>query len=736
VEEITADVSPANWLLDPDTDMGKQFLYAQREAVGTITYHKTVEPPTYGRIPDRARVFYVALPNNQVPTEDYFGNMVWTKNLAASNTQTKFSPYSLYFDSTQACWLRFPMLRDLGPEGTIEMFVYYDSAGDTDNRFIFGSPNYACAFELAYFANYGTNTIKNIMTRFNTNSNAGTHQMYGGTWPTFDVQAWHHVALSWRNGIFKAFVDGWLCNYSNYIDHFDPEKGAQTRYDDYDPIYIGNRTDAAADTFKGYIDGIKITFGAVKYWRKFTPPASLSPDMDWFDTKNNVWKNGNPTDGWTEMTYPRVYMGETRPRGRTDITCNFETMEVNTYGSSNGGSYRDQGDESGHCWWTSTNGIIVSSGGPGSAKFGTYYLDVPSGTGTQRWLLTGNERNPGVYAALDSAVYDVPWEASGFVAYDSATPAQNSWWCFNNSSHFGVMAGLNGSQQPFLYVSSNGSTWNVANAVTGSAVTLSANTWYHWAVGWDGANYYVSFNGTRYVQVASTSPVCYNKYNMALGGHTGGGWDLPGYIDGFKLRSEMPRFAETRWTNEFNGATYTVPTTAPQEDKMAENLHVYRPGHHPYKELWLNFIGAIETDGVMRRDTAYGDNWLSQCAVAGTWNIYSVGAWAPILAKGLWVEATMARAGYNMMLLATSLKQICSDPDYCTALRVQESDYTDHQFMRLPLFFDDPPSWDPVERTSSYPAFDRGFAVAERSGSPVNSMNYHPHGPAIDWEAM
>ncbi|AYQ29531.1 MULTISPECIES: LamG-like jellyroll fold domain-containing protein [unclassified Polaromonas] len=108
------------------------------------------------------------------------------------------------------------------------------------------------------------------MTAFLGNGNgvSPTGTVYTGT-TTITLNAWHHLAVVKSGSIFKGFLDG-----------------AQEWSAAAAPMYSGGKallvgylaSGAAAQTFNGYIDDVRITKGVARYSANFTPPTTAFPN--------------------------------------------------------------------------------------------------------------------------------------------------------------------------------------------------------------------------------------------------------------------------------------------------------------------------------------------------------------------------------------------------------------------------------------------------------------------------
>lgn len=112
-----------------------------------------------------------------------------------------------------------------------------------------------------------------------------------------------------------------------------------------------------------------------------------------------------------------------------------------------------------------------------------------------------------------------------------------------NAGTYGISLVFNyngGGSKFYLSVSSNGTTWNVADHVAGTKTDYVNGTWYKWVVEYDGVNYrlYVGPAGstmTTDISVSSALLVC-SITNFVLGaGTTAGGYGLYGGLDEVRM---------------------------------------------------------------------------------------------------------------------------------------------------------------------------------------------------------
>jgi hypothetical protein len=101
-----------------------------------------------------------------------------------------------------------------------------------------------------------------------------------------------------------------------------------------------------------------------------------------------------------------------------------------------------------------------------------------------------------------------------------------------------------------LWVSSNGTSWDVASCPSSAGIKSLFNTtdWNHVALVWDGSSYKVYVNGVLDINIASSVSVPNVDANVKIGYSNGGGGQyLNGYIDEFRVSKGI-----ARWTNDFS----------------------------------------------------------------------------------------------------------------------------------------------------------------------------------------
>ena len=185
----------------------------------------------------------------------------------------------------------------------------------------------------------------------------------------------------------------------------------------------------------------------------------------------------------------------------------------------------------------------------------------------------------------------------------------------NSISGYSMVVGYYGSStstsQSLMYVSSNGSSWNVASAVqlgTGSLGTVGQ--WVHIALVRSGSDWSYYVDGTRtYTGSLGSAAIATPGSYMYLGRAWGSDNSIEAYYDDFRVTQGLARYS---------GASFTVPTTAHLTSAGDVNKHI---------------VVNSDADGV-----AIGTGGISQARVAK--------AWADI--DGTQTAANQIEASYNI----------------------------------------------------------------------------------------
>jgi hypothetical protein len=110
-----------------------------------------------------------------------------------------------------------------------------------------------------------------------------------------------------------------------------------------------------------------------------------------------------------------------------------------------------------------------------------------------------------------------------------------------------------------LYLSSNGTSWDIASAVTG-VKNFAVNTWYYINMTFTGKRYLVFVDGVQDIEVNTATQLKIRQItSLNLGAYNGEASTAPGYIDEFRFRPGVGSF--------YNEVPPILPTAAPVYEK-------------------------------------------------------------------------------------------------------------------------------------------------------------------------
>lgn len=198
-------------------------------------------------------------------------------------------------------------------------------------------------------------------------------------------------------------------------------------------------------------------------------------------------------------------------------------------------------DDYGNTWAANGNAQIDTA----QFKFGTASLLLDG---------TGDYAESTNFASLG----DGSWSVECFVRWNTL-PSASSQFVFGltNASGYGMQLALTdtaGTKKTSLYLSSTGSSWDVANATLGTTTTWATGAWRHLALVYDAVagKYFVYVNGVLDTTVTSTARIAsVTRARIGVDGSAANG--LNGWVDEFRF-SPCCRYP--------NGTTFTPPTSA------------------------------------------------------------------------------------------------------------------------------------------------------------------------------
>jgi hypothetical protein len=310
------------------------------------------------------------------------------------------------------------------------------------------------------------------------------------------LNTWAHVALVrngttftvYVNGVSKTTVTSALSLFSNTSN-----------------ITFGHFSAGSNDYFPGYLSNVRIVKGTAVYTGNFTPPT-LAPLTTSGSTSAASYSSTTNVD----ITFAAA---------NTSLLLNFD----------NAGIYDAAMQNNPITVGSTQSSITQYQWSPTSMKFNwtTDYLDL--GSNTAFVMGSGN------------------WTVESWVYPTSTSPGH---WIYlqGNASGYGAIRVGCQSNQVFLLISTNGSTFTVTSGLVGS---VPINTWTYLAVTRSGSTITLYVNGTSvYTSTAiSTSSLMTGTYNLV------------GRIDPTNLQYFAGYIQDLRITKGI-ARTITTPTSA------------------------------------------------------------------------------------------------------------------------------------------------------------------------------
>lgn len=343
---------------------------------------------------------------------------------------------------------------------------------------------------------------------------------------------WKHVAVSRMNGNLMMFVDG--ARDGQFYSFYDLSKSPSQ-------LAIGgqvNTRDAAQDMV-GYIDEVIITKGYAKYFQDFQAGAVVSGDVDPYLANVSLLVDGSSPGG----KYLTIYDRSNNARQLGVAGQTKATMDKSRYG-------------------------LPSIAFDGNGDYITTMESFPD------LILNG----------------DFTIECSVMLASTSQTASvlvAKGWPTIPCSSFlFHMPTNTNIT----LYMSSNGSTWDIASNIVMKAGPV-ANVWYNFAIVRSG-NTYNLFEGGRIVATftSALTPVA-DAAPVTIGGSDNAGACFNGWIDDVRITKGVARYS----------SRYIIRNTRFPGSTAGEIPVVYKSLSGYVKDVNGNPVGTVVR--AYRRDT-------------------------------------------------------------------------------------------------------------------------------------
>lgn len=403
-------------------------------------------------------------------------------NAVISATQKKFGNTSAFFDGT-GDYLTTPSSADFAfgtLDFTIECWVYIEansaaSPSNARSALIFGTDNGAGGKSVEFVVSGDASTTGTGLSIWNGSVGAGVTV-------AISQDAWHHIAVSRKDGVAYFAVDGVVSSVA-YAESFGTAAGYTA--------FIGGCTGGTYNYYlNGYIDDLRITKGVARYVANFTPPTAAFPTSLVSSTVIPMANQGDPF--WSDVTLALTMDNLTDLRG--SIVTASGGAAISTTQSKFGGK---------SCSFNGTSSMLsIAAKGNSHMSFGSNsftvegWFWVPNLTGNKT-IITGNS---------DFSL--------GVVILDAA---------------------LRG------YASSNGSAWNIHDYF-GSA-TVTANAWHHFAFQRDGDVWSLYYDGVLSGQATNSAAVITRNEATVIGRWGNNDFWMNGYIDDLRITNGRARYS-------------------------------------------------------------------------------------------------------------------------------------------------------------------------------------------------
>lgn len=414
----------------------------------------------------------------------------WTVTRTGNVTQGSFAPFSnrkwsVYLPGNGYSGFSTPLTGQLfwaaGQDFTFEIWAYPVSATNTTQQIVnFGTYNTAYISEyVLWISGVGAN----IWISGGSTSNATQYSVNYPGGVTLTQNAWNHVALVRQSNSLRVALNGVFGTAVSAPGAAQPSGsaglGGPTGL--WLGINITNWTGFNPSYWQGYIADLRYVVGTAVYTGNFTAPSS--PLSNVTNTQmlalNNAFMKDN---GAYNATYT-VHQGRVEPTSPYAPTTNYDPLV-------NGGSA---------------------------------YFD-----GTGDYLIVPRQDSLDFYNinfCVECMFYTTTVAASNGVIFSKRT----------STSGFGPIHIVRQTANMYVYMSSNGSSWDVANAV--NLGTITAGRWYHVAIYRIGTAIYGSINGTIVtINASTTATLIVNSSNHYIGTDVDGSTSpFAGYISDLRV---------------------------------------------------------------------------------------------------------------------------------------------------------------------------------------------------------
>lgn len=373
---------------------------------------------------------------------------------------------------------------------------------------------------------------------------------------TLSNNTWYHIAIVYEGRNYKVYRDGAL-RYSSGIIAFDFNIGNISK------LFLGKLYNNGSWT-TGNISNFAI-WPYVKY-----------------SGANNTYTTSVFSPSTANLTAD-IVKEDRYFRANDRFLINFESASVNT------STLRE----------TYGNEVIFVHNGSATDQPFIQSLTGPTGFGTVKTLNNSVAASTYNRIELRNIIFPKKWTIECFFRATTLSTAGIIEFRNDNTGFSGGTIYIEGTSLK-VNLSSNGSSGNIASTIE-THLFLSANTWYHLAISYDGLNYRIFLNGWIFV-IPSILPI-FQPNKISFGGNDGAS------VNAFRGNIFLPIMTPyAKYTSSFTPMTsYPTPEDIYYYD--IDKAKMYKGYTGNFTETPTVFLGEAETNSnSVIRTTAYSLN--------------------------------------------------------------------------------------------------------------------------------
>ena len=445
---------------------------------------------------------------------------------------------------------------------TIECWVYPISlAGGATNQPLIDFRN---ASNGVYPTLYISGSTVNYFTSSSNRITAGS---------TLSNNTWYHLAVVRISGSTKLYING-VQSGSTYTDSNSYVQG---------PVSIGNFNDGAGGFYiNALISNARIVKGTGVYTGAFTVPTSPLSAISGTSllTCNSITPSDSSSNNFAPVNNG-VVLGTATQSPFTSTTVSIPTAALTAVrqaftGDGTTTSFSVAGGYTPNSISVFLNGVMLRNGTEVTVTSGStvvFATAPPSGA-----LIDVIGTVPTTYSSITPVSYSVSFNGTSqslstpantafqfgsnnftvemWINFSSVASGQRIAGQDNNTSTFTWTFYTNAAGTLNYFLSSTGSTWNLASGTLAGSVTTG--TWYHIALVRNGSTFTPYINGVAGTTTTSASALYVSASPLLIGAATGGSY-FNGYISNFRIVNGVAVY-----TNNF-----TVPSSPLQAVQSA-----------------------------------------------------------------------------------------------------------------------------------------------------------------------